>query len=47
MRLITPRQFCRIYFGLEHLPPEKIQKIEEEHGYKTKCAVALAQVLRM
>lgn len=47
MELITPRQFCRAYFGLDGLPEEQIQEEEKSHGYKTKCSIALARVLGM
>lgn len=47
MQLVTPRQFCRVYFGLDSLPEEAIQKEEKSHGYKTKCSIALAHVLGM
>jgi hypothetical protein len=47
MQLITPRQFCRIYFGLVGLPDDQIEKEEQSHGYKTRCADALAYVLGM
>lgn len=47
MELLTPRQFCRIYFKIDHLPEEEIQKIENSYGYKSKCSSALAHVLGM
>ncbi len=47
MELITPRQFCRAYFRIDSLPEEKIQEIEKGHGYKTRCADAIARVLGM
>ncbi len=47
MELITPRQFCRAYFRIDSLPEEKIKEIEQSHGYKTRCADALARVLDM
>lgn len=47
MQLVTPRQFCRIYFGLDDLPEEIIQQEEKSFGYKTRCAAALASVLDM
>lgn len=47
MQLITPRQFCRIYFKIDHLPEEDIQQIEKSRGYKSKCSSALAHVLGM
>jgi hypothetical protein len=47
MQLITPRQFCQIYFGLIGLPDEQIEKQESAHGYKTRCANVLARILDM
>lgn len=47
MQLLTPRQFCRIYFGLADLPEEVIQQEEKSFGYKTRCAIVLARILGM
>lgn len=47
MELITPRQFCRIYFGLDRLSEEEIQEEEKSFGYKTKCAIVLSRILGM
>lgn len=47
MELLTPRQFCRIYFKIDHLPEEEIQAIENSRGYKSRCSSALAHVLGM
>ncbi len=42
---IEPRQFCRIWFGVNHLPPSEIADYETQSGYRRECIMLLAKVL--
>ncbi|BAY50478.1 hypothetical protein SAMD00079811_81070 (plasmid) [Scytonema sp. HK-05] len=33
----NPRDFCRICFGIDGLPPEEIAEYESESGYRKRC----------
>ncbi|MDF5730485.1 MAG: hypothetical protein PUP92_21290 [Rhizonema sp. PD38] len=41
---VTPREFCRIWFGLADLPSEEIWESETETGYRAGCVKTLAIV---
>ncbi len=42
---MAPRDFCRICFGIDRLPPEEIAEFETESGYRKRCVKLLARVI--
>ena len=42
---VKPREFCRIWFGLQNLSPSEIDACETETGYRAKCIDIIARVL--
>jgi hypothetical protein len=42
---IEPRKFCRIWFGIDTLPPDEIAERETETGYRKRCIKLISTVL--
>lgn len=42
---VEPRQFCRIWFGLEGMSPDDIAEAETESGYRKNCVKLLSKVI--
>jgi len=44
---IEPRQFCRIWFGLDKLSAKELDQCETETGYRANCVKVLSRVLKV
>ncbi len=43
---ITPRQFCRLMFGMAEMSSEELIATETEQGHKKRCVALLAKATK-